>query len=449
MAKFVEVPLSQLLLDLENPRFGDPVESQPAAFYALAEQQGRKLVLLAKDIVEFGVDPLTLPAVVATPGRNRRYRVIEGNRRTLALKALETPSLVLSRLSPGDAKTLAALSLKFHTKPVESIMCVLFDKEEDALHWITLRHTGLNEGVGLVEWNSDEKDRFETRHGGKKNRNTAGQVVDFMKGIDGVDPSKPKIKVSSLRRILSNPESRKRLGLALVDGRLVSAFPKSELAKGLRRVVEDMRTMTVDEVYTAEKIIDYVNGISEHLPDPALRLQDSVPLDQVPDIAQPGKHRPKKAPPKKKPAPPKARVTVVPASCQINPTPPRINAVYNELAGLDVTSYPNSASVLFRVFLELSVDEHLEQHSLMSEQKRRNTPLAKRLKAVADDLYAKSEILDALRKTVHQVADSQHTFAASVVAFNQYVHNPYTFPKPGELQVSWDELQPFLEKVWP
>ena len=84
----------------------------------------------------------------------------------------------------------------------------------------------------------------------------------------------------------------------------------------------------------------------------------------------------------------------------------------------------------------------------MTQAAMNNAVLAKRMKAVVDDLNKKGDITTQLKKAMHKIADSQHTIAASVVAFHQYVHNQYVHPKPSELRTSWDELQPFLEAIW-
>ena len=125
-----------------------------------------------------------------------------------------------------------------------------------------------------------------------------------------------------------------------------------------------------------------------------------------------------------------------------------INEVFNELVQLSADSFPNAGSVLLRVFVELSIDDYLATHSLMSESDRRINPLAKRLKIANDDLLGRGRISQQLHLTIQQVANSQHGIAAGVITMNQYVHNSYSFPKPSELRTTWDELQLFLEAVW-
>jgi hypothetical protein len=125
----------------------------------------RRLVNLAEDIVTNGLDPTTLTVVVATGDRRKRYKVLEGNRRVLALKSLETPAIVISGLAKAEQRRLGELSVRYLRAPIDAIECVLFDNEEEAFRWIEIRHTGANDGVGLVEWDSNQQDRFRARHG--------------------------------------------------------------------------------------------------------------------------------------------------------------------------------------------------------------------------------------------------------------------------------------------
>lgn len=142
------------------------------------------------------------------------------------------------------------------------------------------------------------------------------------------------------------------------------------------------------------------------------------------------------------------RTALIPKSCQLNVVQARINAIYKELLQLSADQYPNACSVSLRVFLELSVDHYSEKHQIMTDDQRRNWPLAKRIKEVAADLKAKGSMSAQLEIAVQKIADSQFILAASTMQFNQYVHNKYVFPKATELKAAWDELQPFMEKLW-
>lgn len=448
MHELVSIPVVDLVLDEANARLGDEQPSQQAIYLALSKQQGARLVSLAADIVASGLDPTTLPAVVATADRHRRYRVIEGNRRILAVKALENPAIVAGGLASSQLTRLTTLSKEYSENPIDKVQCILFDTEEEAFHWVELRHTGANDGAGLVEWDTNEQDRFKTRHGKGATRKPAGQILDFIDDLDGPSESKAKV-LTTLERIVNTPEVRKALGIELRQGQVVSNYPSNEVAKGLRRIVGDLRdqTIKVKDVYEAEQRKDYIAAFSaQELPDPATRFAEPIALGELGKASPQPAPKAGKKPAKKKPA--AARTAIVPSSCTINPKPPRINDIFNELSALDVDTYPNAGSVLLRVFLELSVDHELTRLEAMSEKDQRTKSLAKRLIALAAHMLSEGRISDQLNKAVGKIASSQHTIAAATVTFNQFVHNEYVMPKPSELRTAWDELQPFMEKVW-
>lgn len=450
MPRLSTIPVSDLLLDQKNARLGEEQSSQQATVHALAQQQGRRLVRLAESIVDRGLDIAQPFTVVATGDKKQSYVVLEGNRRTLALKALETPTIVQSALSTGDFKKLLGLSTRFTANPIGEVACALYEpaEETDAIAFVISRHGGAQEGAGLVEWDSDEKDRFLARHGAVGSRSYSGQVLEFIDELDG--PSELKTRISTtLQRLLKSSDTRAKLGLDVVDGELVSQYPVDQVARGLRKIVDDLRTQRkrVPDLYDRKQREEYLQSFTAaELPDPATKLTAASRLSDLPK----GKTTPVAAKPKtKKTVKPKpARTSVAASDAKINPTPQRLNSIYNELVTLNADQYPNAGSVLFRVFVELSVDDYIVRHSLMTEEVRRNSPLAKRLKAVNAHLLAASAIPAQLNKTVDQIANSTHGLAAGLTTLNQYVHNSYSFPKPSELRLSWDELQPFLEAIW-
>jgi hypothetical protein len=448
MHESVEVAVADLLLDEQNARLGEEQPSQQAIYLALGAQQGKRLIKLAEDIVDKGLDPTTLPAVVAVGDRRKRYKVIEGNRRILVLKALETPGILSTALSSAEQRRLQELSVRYLRSPVESVNCILFDTEAEAIHWVQMRHTGSNEGAGLVEWDTNEKDRFIARHGSGKQRNLGGQVLDFLVKIDGPPPGGDRKILTNVQRLINTKDVRETLGLERVQGQLLSRYPTSEVVKGLRKIVGDLRSgaIKVNDIYYRDDQLDYLKKFDpSELPDPAKELQGPVALEDL-AVGRTAPARPKID--RKKVRRQTPRSAVIPGNCVLNVTPPRINAIFNELLTLNVDQYPNAAAVLLRVFLELSVDHEIDRQNLMTEQQRRNTPLHKRLKTVAGSLKASGRISDQLHKAIEKVADGQNVIAASSFAFNQYVHNQYAYPQPSELRTAWDELQPFVEKLW-
>ncbi|TAN22206.1 MAG: hypothetical protein EPN30_09155 [Actinomycetota bacterium] len=455
LQEVIEVPISDLLLDDENARLLEPGSNQQTTAILLAKDQGDKLVRLAQDIVEHGMDPLSLPAVVASEDSMKRYKVLEGNRRILALKSLETPALVSAALTPSLAKQLQVLSERYIANPLQSVPCALFADEAEARHWIELRHTGQNQGIGLVEWDSDAKNRYEARHSG--HRSPTGQLIDFVETNHLLDAqlSQNSQKITTnLERLLSSPKFRDKVGISVNhDRQVLSHFPFEEIKKPLTHVFNDLKSgrVTVPDLYSAKDRANYTNSIpANDLPSESTRLDKPVPLDELEYVTQ-ATTKPANTTGTKKPIKQKVsqqRTAVIPRTAPLNVTEPRINVIYTELLSLSTDQYANASSVLLRVFLELSIDHYISIGNLMTEKVRISTPLAKRIKVVSGDLLRKGLIDSQLEKVVQKVADQPTGLAASVVNFNQYVHNKYVFPKPSEIRLAWDELQPFVEKIW-
>lgn len=450
MPEFVQISVADLLLDDGNPRLVETEESQQETALALARQQGDNLIRLAADIVENGLDPTTLPAVVATADRRKRYKVIEGNRRVLALRALETPALVSAVLSTSSARKLVQLAARYEQNPIGNVPCVLFETGDEAQHWVELRHTGMNQGVGLVEWGAEEKDRYHARHAGT--RGPAGQVLDFVEkhgSISAEAQASTRKIITTLQRMLNTGYARDRLGIDIQSGQVIALYPTQELARSLGRLVEDLKlNYKVPDLYHLEQRQAYIDGLpSSGKPRRSKVLRTPVFLDSL-TAGEKSPKTPSLSKKRRKTQP--TRTTVIPRSSTLDVKPPRINAIYNELATLNVEQYPNACSVLMRVFIELSVDHFIADKKLMTERQTRESPLAKRIKTIASALQKDGTIPAKLARAMEAVADNQRSaVGASVVTMNGYVHNEFVYPKSHDLYATWDEVAPFMEKLWP
>lgn len=455
MAKIpiVQVAIADLLLDDRNPRLlGQGGATQQELALVLLQQVGvDSLLRLAKDILDEGIDPLMLTAVLPTGDkRGKRYRVLEGNRRLLALMALEAPSLVSPVLRPFQVKRLNGYSAQYASAPVEELNCALFEKREDADHWLLLRHTGLNKGVGLMGWGNDEQDLFNAHVKGKRSR--AGQVRDFVEaaGLLSEDAKASDRKVTTtVQRMADFPYWREKVGIDRVRGDIVALYPKEEVAKGLTRLVEDLLTgkLNVSDFHQREGRVAYADSLrpkdrpkrSTKLPEPVL-LADLTAGKAKPTPVQRPSRRAQGT---------KTRTTVIPAEDRLTIDPPRINEIYTELGSLNAEKFTNAAAVLLRVFIELSVDQFIEQRSLMTEEALRNAPLGKKLREAVDHMHQEGDVSGPLKRAIHSVASGNAgVLAPSVPTFHLYVHNQYAFPKPSELYRAWTELSPFLEQIW-
>jgi hypothetical protein len=104
MSEIVPISPAALAVDNENPRIADEGLAQREAMRVVAaEDEGKLLLSLAEDIVDQRqLDPSTLPIIIPSTDKPGRYIVLEGNRRLVAIRALENPEvfLELSAMSP-------------------------------------------------------------------------------------------------------------------------------------------------------------------------------------------------------------------------------------------------------------------------------------------------------------------------------------------------------------
>lgn len=96
MSETLPISVSSLLIDIKNPRLPKPNLGQREAQQESAQTQQRKLLALAKDIVTYGLNLSELPIVMELKDDSlKRYVVLEGNRRLVALRALENPEWLM------------------------------------------------------------------------------------------------------------------------------------------------------------------------------------------------------------------------------------------------------------------------------------------------------------------------------------------------------------------
>ncbi|MEQ1729766.1 MAG: hypothetical protein ABL982_15450, partial [Vicinamibacterales bacterium] len=98
---------------------------------------------------------------------------------------LENPELAVDVLAGTEVKALRKLSRSYQDNPIESIRCSVVRDRDAARHWIELRHTGPNDGAGVIPWNPDDKARFKARTNAAEPHT---QALDFLQRRGDLDP---------------------------------------------------------------------------------------------------------------------------------------------------------------------------------------------------------------------------------------------------------------------
>lgn len=431
---------SKLVVNPENYRF-DPVDSQEEAIDLMINQKGKEIFNLAKHIVENGLDPAKDFRVREVDKNN--YIVLDGNRRATALKCLHNPSLI------KDAKLRKSFESLSLGKTIQSeVSSYVYLTEEDAAKWIKLDHTGKNDGAGQDSWGSAEVDRFGYRFEGKIS--PAMQIVDMVEKETGNKIDTSKLKVSTINRILSNPESRSILGIDVKKGLVETVLPQEEVVANSQKLFDKVikEDVKVDEVYNKEKSINFMLALFGKESD----QKEPVAEEAEPKESEPPTEEiitPKKSSPKTT-----SRMHLIPNSCVIeidNRQAPKINNIYRELKNdllLDDSpqAVPNAVGVLFRVFLEISLDYYTLKKEAYTF--KRNDSINTKVARVVSTMTSKG--YDAKIFTEIKKVGSASTSASylSIENFHEYVHSSRVQATPSDLKLKWDNLQSFFEALW-
>jgi hypothetical protein len=441
MSQTLPLVPADLLLDEQNPRIAQPNVGQHAALRALAEKLKTKLSTLAQDIIENGLDPSNLPIVMPQPGNPKRYIVLEGNRRLAALRALENPEAISGAVPPGVLKQLRKLNKDYQDNPVETILALVVSDREEARHWIELRHTGENAGAGIVPWGSDEASRFSSRSGVGPPHS---QALDFLQRRGNLTADRrSEVPTTSFQRLIEAPAVRDRLGIEMNNRVLYLLADADRVAKALMHVVNDLADgkIKVGDIYSKAQREAYATRLpSSVVVKPTVKSGQGVPLASS-GTSSAGTTSTKTSTAKT----PKKRDRLIPRDCVLSISTGRVRDIEHELRKLSLTDHTNAISVLFRVFLELSVDTYVSANTPALSL---DSALQKKMEACVTDLLQKKKLTAKQATPVRRACQKDSFLAPSVSLMHQYVHNPHVFPAPGDLRAHWDSLQPFIAAMW-
>lgn len=437
-----DIALTALFLDTENPRL-EIQQNHRDAVRELFHTEPKKMLRLVEDIEQHGMlNPLEKIGVSPSEEHAGRYVVHEGNRRVAALLALHTPDLVAGAINEAGQKRIRELSAKYlRAHPVELVECEVLPLD-DLKHWIALRHTGENQGAGIVPWGTLEKGRYLERIGARKPVEV--QFLDrYLEHVGGGQEEVARVRkvpATNLRRILETAAVRKKFGIKVNDkGWAFSDYPPEEMFKWLRRVVHDLSSgkTKVRNIYTAKKIGKYVEGFGEtDLPDAKTALKEPVPVEPVDKAQEPP------VPPEERRKKPK-RWSL--REAKIHPKHPRLQDIMEELSGIAFEK-ANIHAVMLRVFLELSTDDFLQRHNVtVPPDKGKHVSLRARLLGAINFAAKKPWLTAKEAGAARKIAGS--TKLSSAGTLSDYVHNQNLHPSPAEVMTLWKNLSVYLVAV--
>ena len=477
------------MLDVQNSRFSESADGQREAIKIMVESKGTKLIKLARDIANNGIDPSERMIVVENEDDGRGFIVKEGNRRITALKLIENPSLAQNKTVESTFEKIK----KARKFSVLSVDCVVYD-DEGYNHWINLKHTGQNEGAGRVGWTTPEQLRFMARNGTESFANQLYSFIDiFPDEFQNIIKVKNKVRVTNLDRLVGDPNFRKSLNLNGVDGVLFCSQPLKRFISEFKKVLDVMiltdesgRTeFTVNRIRFKSDRTNFISELQLTSFAPALEKEwrlleppiNSVDEDGNTQGGQKGGENTKGGlgtpvgGGKNNPGGDdhfgsgdddkvKVKKGINPASINRNHMIPtglslkfgtehkRCHRIFSELKRMTHDDHQNSLAVMLRVFIELSLNVYIDSNNLMYHDRKnpQRTPgLHDKVVMVSTDLFEK-KLINGPKKTAIQSYSKQTTNSSS--SLQQYVHNENLIPTKEFVNTEWDNFQPLIEAIW-
>jgi hypothetical protein len=241
-----------------------------------------------------------------------------------------------------------------------------------------------------------------------------------------------------MNRLLSAEPFRNRLGFTMNKGRFEFTHDESVSLGALARVADDLanRRLVLGDIWDVDGKRTYLDGLEQAgvLPNAQHTLSKAKPA------ASPAKAKRQK--PTAMPTPTQ-RATLIPQKDFGMVWPGRLqrhHQIWEELQfHLTLARHPNAISVLFRVLLELAVENYIKQTGLTVHD---NDKLSARVLKVGRDLQALNKIDHKYVGLLAKFQQSEKLVSADTL--NRYVHSANFAPSPEHLASLWDSLSPLI-----
>jgi hypothetical protein len=444
-----QISVGNLLLNKNNYRIVAQ-ESQKGARDAIIAEQGRKLVVLAKDIVANGLSPFDLPMVISAEDGNDNYVMMEGNRRLTAIQLMLDPELC-------KGTDLHAAFVKLNKDSADAIPkvldCTIASNRDEALLWGNRKHASGLEGAGTEPWTAMAKARADKEQGYPT---PALDVVNYVLTNPALDPELrhhlegSQFKLTTLERLVTTKELQEAGKLSINDGEVHSSYEKDWVQSFLTDVVEIIATgqksgkkWTERDIDSSEKREDFTRDIVAGRPKAkkTAKWHVSGTPKTFPVSAKPKK--PKSTPSTEE------QENLIPKAFKLSLPSGKINDIFIELKKLDVVGCRHAVSVLFRVFFEFTLDDFIKKRGITLPQKdgKDVDKLTVRMHHVLKEVKASGLLNDKELKPINTALSDNDSLLAPET-LNAYVHSKWMNPDPLRLKLTWSNIEHFVERLW-
>ncbi|HFC30381.1 MAG TPA: hypothetical protein ENJ44_04980, partial [Oceanospirillales bacterium] len=394
-----DIPLTQLDLDLDNSRYSWNLESQREIIEWMTsgtKHIGEKIFALAKDITGYGLNPTEKVMVIPDKKNDKKYVVLEGNRRVTALKLLNNPDMAPLH---WKAKYSQLVSSSDYQSP-QKIPCVIINDEEVAFHFMEVKHLGELGGIGVVTWGAEEKARHQKRQNKTSREHKSLTLLDHVRESKLYDQKTKDnagsgFPITTLERLLGDKDFRESIGLALdSDGGLIFRLDPKEVSKAVTKIINDFGSgsKTVRDVINKKEREKYRDEFSrKNTPNTKKELKKPESVDEITQSGKRSSSKGNKNTGRYQYTNPKERKKLVISGTSMPINPRKYNRprrVYEELRKLplqvEANTYQNAIALLIRTFLEMSIDAFIKENKIKHKNPAgwKDVSLTERAKAV-------------------------------------------------------------------
>lgn len=458
--------LMQLSLWRSNPRLLYTQADEMACIEKMLES--KTFMVLLEDIAKngLGITPIVVIKI------NSEFVVMDGNRRTAALKLLSNPTLCPEHLT-GIKDRIFSLAKEYPSNVPDEIECLVTDNRDAALQYILTTHTGEQSGAGQVDWNALMQAAFGAAENLPVNYKAAYRLLYLAKS-HGYKFSED-YPISTLGRFAIKEFCEKfgidypadaTLPLKVIDNyhNAIAALIEfvSDIGEGNINVstVDDnsvrgstFRNQYIETLYAKH----YKAGPTSKKPG-AGSNPNSSGKNEAGDKSAGGEDESAahdsnngNSKPSSKPAPkstwdrPKLislkRYTVIPRHYV------KEYNVFADMVKLRSKDTQISCAVMIRVLFEATLKRAVE--SLGSEWRPKS--LAKNTEFIAEQMFRLGYIDTALRDSIVKFSGKDQSLSEAfftIDTIQSIIHSKHFHPTKEDVNIFWDTLDPFVAKCW-
>ncbi|MDD4575839.1 MAG: hypothetical protein PHI36_05370 [Bacteroidales bacterium] len=446
-----KISLENLSLWDENARFPDKYfnKSEIELIEYFVFNKDFKLTDLAEEIVsEFDLPQLEKLVVYELNGKNI---VLEGNRRLAVYKLLDNPELTDNVKLKNK---LNGLKLKVKINDNFKLECLITKNKDQGLRYIDRKHL---RGNNEVSWGDNERAHHNARRGNASQKELLKvAITKRIKALNFPEELKDQVLghgfITTFWRLIDQTPAWSIFGFSLNDtGELrikdedfdeklkVIIFDVLQKGKFNSKLFSRLNTKEIESYLKQITKDDYKRVVDE------IKKQTKVDLFGKESASVPTNNGTNRSFPKSS-----LRNYLIPKTCVLQIQETKINNIYCELKNdllIDDSknAVPNAVGVLFRVFLEISLDYYAKMNGGgFKKNDTINQKISWVIKSLEGKKYDKNKF-----NNINKVgsAKGQKSYL-SIENFHEYVHSTTTQPSSSELKSKWDNLQEFFEILW-